>query len=112
VFLRERLAAAGVGVWDIDAVHEPGHGAFLVVPMADPGAASAAAARLRERGVIVDARSVPRGAAAATGAPEAATPLPAGAAASPAACLRLCPDVLTTREEMEQAARVVAEVLC
>lgn len=93
-YLRDRLRSAGVPVLDFDDRHEPGHGAFLLVPAEDwRGAAEAMTAR----GVAVDSRPMPR-------------PLSGGGSA-PAGCVRLCPDVLTTPQEMDLAAEVAGEVL-
>lgn len=92
-YLRDRLTAAGVPVVDLDAKNEPGHGAFLLVPAADWRAAAAA---LKAKGLNVDARPAPR---------------PHTVSGSPAGNIRFCPDILTTREEMDRAAKIVAETL-
>ncbi len=73
-FFRQRLAAEGIESAGGDAEH----GAFLTVKSAQ---ADAVAAKLREQGVVIDARN---------------------------GLLRVCPDCLTTRDEMERAAQAVA----
>lgn len=78
MFLADRLREAGAEVVD----DEP-RGAFLLVPADDP---SEFGALLRERGVVTDGRLDPRG----------------------KGHVRFCPDVLNTRDEMAQAADIVA----
>ncbi|MEO0482953.1 MAG: aminotransferase class V-fold PLP-dependent enzyme [Planctomycetota bacterium] len=76
-FLADVLRDAGAEVVD----DEP-RGAFLLVPADDPDAACAS---LRHHGVVVDGRRDPLG----------------------RGFVRLCPDVLTTRAEMERCAPIV-----
>ena len=95
-FLRERLGASGVEVWNPDAENPAGHEAFLLTPTPD---GRGAVERLKALGVSVDARPVPAAGAASAEGRESR------------GCLRLCPDVLTTQEEMARAATIVAEVL-
>lgn len=94
-YLRDRLVAAGVKLWDIDADNEPGHGGFLLIPRPDW---ANAAATLKARGLNVDGRPTPRPPSAPSDAPAPG-------------CLRLSPDLLTTRDEMDRAARIIADVL-
>jgi kynureninase len=75
-FLCERLAAEGVKVREIHP-----RGAFTLVEARDP----ADVERLREAGVIVDARRAPDG----------------------KVYLRIGPDILNTREELTRAARIL-----
>jgi len=63
------------------------HGAYTLVPVDD---ANASVGALRSNGVNADARPSPGGAGA---------------------FVRLCPDILTTGEEIERAAAIVAQVL-
>lgn len=80
--LAAALRGRGVGVREI----EP-RGAYLLVPVADgPGAVEA----LGRRGVVVDARPCPTGRGW---------------------LVRLCPDVLTTGEEIERASGLIAPAL-
>ncbi|MGP1271879.1 MAG: aminotransferase class V-fold PLP-dependent enzyme [Phycisphaerales bacterium] len=79
-FFADRLRAAGAEVID-----DPPRGAFLLVPAAEPGTTAAA---LAQRGIITDGRLDPRG----------------------RGHVRFCPDLLTTREELERAAPIIAEV--
>lgn len=79
-FLAAALRDRGVTVID-----DPPRGAFLLLPVDEPGSAAAA---LRRAGVVSDGRLDPCG----------------------RGHLRLCPDLLTTREELSRAAAAVASV--
>lgn len=85
-FLEDELARAGVPVEDI----EP-HGAFLLVPTSD---FQGLCKGILARGVNVDARPLP-------GRSGDAGPRPG--------FVRLCPDILSTRAEMREAARRIGE---
>jgi kynureninase len=77
-FLGERLAEAGV------EMRRPAHaGAFLLIPSAD---APGLCARLKQAGVNTDHRTTPDG----------------------QGCIRVCPDILSTRAEMAEAAMRIA----
>lgn len=76
------LAANGVSVKPVES-----RGAFVLVPVADGDAAQTA---LKAAGVNADARPVP---------------------GTPTHCVRLCPDILNTTDELDRAAGVVARVL-
>ncbi|MFG0306388.1 MAG: aminotransferase class V-fold PLP-dependent enzyme [Phycisphaerales bacterium JB040] len=76
------LASEGVETWD----HHP-RGAYVLVPVAD---GFGAARLLKEAGVNVDARPV---------------------GGTERECVRLCPDILTSAEELERAAGIVGRVL-
>jgi kynureninase len=80
-FLAGELRDRGVRVID-----DQPRGAFLLLPVDEPGAAAGA---LRRAGVVSDGRPDPRG----------------------RGHLRLCPDVLTTRDELSRAAAAIAAVL-
>jgi kynureninase len=82
-FLRERLRERGVEVAEIGA-----HGAFTLVPISGPGVV----AELKAAGVNADARPGLSGSGAGRW------------------MLRLCPDMLTTRAELSDAAGRVARL--
>ena len=98
-YLGRQLRARAVPVWDI----EP-HGAYTLVPVNPsdsrdpwqltkhphpPRDAKAIAAELARRGVVTDARLAPNG----------------------LGVVRLCPDILTTRDEMDRAAEALQETM-
>ncbi|MFT5425057.1 MAG: kynureninase [Phycisphaerales bacterium] len=80
--LIDALASQGIQTKPVEH-----RGAFVLVPVADGQAAQDA---LKAAGVNVDARPVPR---------------------TDTHCVRLCPDILNTREELDRAAQIVAHVL-
>jgi len=104
-YLRDRLTSHAVKVWNFDSQNQPGHGAFLLVPAPDTTSAVAA---LKRRGLSLDARPTPTRSQSehppAAGGPSEISPTPKG-------CLRLGPDLLTTRDELDRAAKIIAEVL-
>lgn len=108
-YLRDRLASCGVKAWDFGLSNPPGHGGFLLLPSSDPRAAVAA---LKARGVNVDARATP----APADASSYRSTLTQGdrsvrASATSPGFLRVGPDLLTTRDELDRAARLIAETL-
>ncbi|MEL6328667.1 MAG: aminotransferase class V-fold PLP-dependent enzyme [Planctomycetota bacterium] len=80
--LREQLGAHGVQTTALGT-----HGGYLLVPHSG---AMTKSDELRDRGVATDARPCP---VTGTG------------------YIRLCPDILTTRDEMERAAQIVGSVM-
>ncbi|MDX9910794.1 MAG: aminotransferase class V-fold PLP-dependent enzyme [Phycisphaerales bacterium] len=95
-YLRDALRARSVPAWSF----EP-HGAYTLVPV-NPSArddpwqqphhprdAKSIASELARRGVITDARLAPNG----------------------VGVVRLCPDILTTRQEMDRAAETLSAIL-
>jgi kynureninase len=95
--LEDQLAAHGVPVLNI----EP-HGAFLLIPTND---FQGLCARILEQGVNVDARPAVAALAPESGRPSAGS---TRAAVGRPGYVRLCPDILNTRDELGEAAARIA----